>query len=140
MSIDYPLLVQMALFVALWVVLKRLWFDPALRVIRERTARSEGAVKEARAIQAEAERLRAEHAAALDQAKIEAQREMQEMVRQAEAEQQRLITEARADAQAALTDVRVHVDEEGERARLGLRDSASEIARVVAEKILGRTA
>ena len=140
MSIDHTLLVQIAIFVVLWPVLKRLWFDPALRLIRERTARSEGAVKEARAIQAEAERLRAEHAAALDQAKIEAQREMQEMVRQAEAEQQRLITEARADAQRTLTDVRVQVDEEVERARLGLRDSASEIARVVAEKILGRTA
>src|SRR5207247_3444475 len=75
MSIDYTLLVQMALFVALWLVLKRLWFDAALRVIRERTARSEGAVREARAIHAEAERLRAEHAAALDQAKGEAQRD-----------------------------------------------------------------
>src|SRR2546429_6378913 len=103
MSIDYTLLVQMALFVALWLLLKRLWFDPALRLIRERTARSEGAVKEARAIQAEAERLRAEHAAALDQAKIEAQREMQEMVRQAEAEPQRLITEAPPDPQRTLT-------------------------------------
>ena len=140
MSIDRTLLVQIAIFVALWLVLKRLWFDPALRLIRERTARSEGAVKEARAIQAEAERLRAEHAAALDQARGEAQREMHEMVRQAEAEQQRLIAEARADAQRTLTDVRAQVDEEVARARLGLRDSASEIARVVAEKILGRPA
>jgi F-type H+-transporting ATPase subunit b len=140
MSIDYTLVVQIALFVALWVVLKRLWFDPALRVIRERTARSEGAVKEARAIQAEAQRLRAEHAAALDQAKGEAQSEMQEMLRQAEAEQQRLIAEARAEAQRTLTDVRAQVAEEVASARLGLRDSAGEIARIVAQKILGRSA
>src|SRR5947209_8137526 len=103
MSIDYTLLVQMALFVALWLLLKRLWFDPALRVIRERAARSEGAVREARAIQAEAERLRAEHAAALEQTKGEAHDEMQEMLRQTEAEQQRLIAQARADAQRTLT-------------------------------------
>jgi len=140
MSIDYTLLVQMALFVALWLLLKRLWFDPALRVIRERTARSEGAVREARVIQAEAERLRAEHAAALDQAKGEAQSEMQEILRQAEAEQQRLISEARADAQRTLTDVRAQVAEEVASARLGLRDSAGEIARIVAQKILGRPA
>jgi len=139
MSIDYTFVVQIALFVALWVVLKRLWFDPALRVIRE-TARSEGAVREARAIQAEAERLRAEHAAALDQAKGEAQSEMQEILRQAEAEQQRLISEARADAQRTLTDVRAQVAEEVASARLGLRDSAGEIARIVAQKILGRPA
>src|SRR5436309_3479559 len=74
MSIDYTLVVQIALFVALWVVLKRLWFDPALRVIRERTARSEGAVREARAIQAEAERLRAEQAGARARAEAEALR------------------------------------------------------------------
>jgi F-type H+-transporting ATPase subunit b len=140
MSIDYTLLVQMALFVALWLVLKQLWFDPAMRVLRERTARSEGAVKEARAIQAEAERLRAQHAAALEQAKSEAQGEMQDMLRQAEAEQQRLIAEARAEAQRTLTDVRARVAEEVASARLGLRDSASEIARIVAQKILGRPA
>jgi F-type H+-transporting ATPase subunit b len=140
MSIDYTLLVQVALFVALWLVLKRLWFDPALRVIRERTSRSEGAVREARAIQAEAERLRAEHAAALEQAKGEAEGEMQEMLRQAEAEQQLVIADARAEAQRTLRDVRAQVAEEVASARLGLRGSAGEIARVVAQKILGRPA
>src|SRR5256886_17138829 len=131
MSIDYTLVVQIALFVALWVVLKRLWFDPALRVIRERTARSEGAVREARAIQAEAERLRAEHAAALDQAKGEAQSEMQEMLRQAEAEQHRLIAEARAEPQPTLTDVRAPVADDVASARLGLLYSAGAIARIL---------
>src|SRR2546423_1408490 len=38
---DYTFLVQIALFIALWLVLKRLWFDPALRIIHERAARSE---------------------------------------------------------------------------------------------------
>jgi F-type H+-transporting ATPase subunit b len=138
MHIDYTLLVQIALFVGLWLALKRLWFDPALRVIRERSLRSEGAVREARAIQAEAERLRAEHAAALEQTKGEAHDEMQEMLRQTEAEQQRLIAEARADAQRTLTDVRRRVEEEVAAARLGLRDSAGEIARIAAQKVLGR--
>jgi F-type H+-transporting ATPase subunit b len=140
MTIDYTLFVQIVLFIALWLVLKRLWFDPALHLIRERTARSEGAVKEARAIQAEAERLRAEHAAALDQAKGEAQSQMQEMLRQAESQQQRLIAEAREDAQRTATEVRARIEEEVTKARAGLRDSAGEIARIVAQKILGRPA
>ena len=46
----------------------------------------------------------------------------------------------RADAQRTLTDVRAQVDEEVASARLGLRDSAGEIARIVAQKILGRPA
>jgi F0F1-type ATP synthase membrane subunit b/b' len=41
---DYTFVVQIALFVALWIVLKRFWFDPALRIVRERAARSEGAI------------------------------------------------------------------------------------------------
>src|SRR5262245_58158627 len=92
---DYTFLLQIVLFVVLWVVLKRLWFDPALRVIRERAARSEGAVAEARAVQADAERLRGEHAAALDQARDEAHRETQEILRTAETEQKRLLDDAR---------------------------------------------
>jgi len=135
---DYTFLVQIVIFVALWIVLKRLWFDPALRVIRERAARSEGAVAEARAIQAEAERLRAQHAAALDEARAEAQREMQEIVRDAEAQQKRLIAEAREEARRTLAEVRSRVAEEVAVARRGLRDSAQEVARIVAEKVLGR--
>src|SRR2546427_2111723 len=122
MSIDYTLVVQIALFVALWVVLKRLWFDPALRIIRERTARSEGAIAEARAIQAEAERLRAEHAAALEQARSEAESEMQEMLRQADAEQKRLLGEARDEAQRTLAEGRARIAQDVVAARQGLRD------------------
>ena len=135
---DYTFLVQIVIFVALWIVLKRLWIDPALRIIRERTARSDGAIAEARAIQAEAERLRAEHAAALDEVKTVAQREMQEVLREAEAQQKRLIDQARAEAQRTLGEVRGRVAEEVAIARRGIRDSAEEVARIVAEKVLGR--
>jgi F-type H+-transporting ATPase subunit b len=140
LNVDYTLLVQIPIFLVLWMLLKRFWFDPALRIIHERTTRSEGAIAEARAIQAEAERLRLEHAAALDQARIEAQREVQEILRQAEVEQKRLIAEAREDAQRTIGEVRGRIATEMATARQQLRDSAHEIARLVAEKILGRAA
>ena len=81
---DYTFVVEIIIFVALWLALRRFVFEPALRIIHERTRRSEGAIAEARAIQAEAERLRAQHAAALDEARGAAQREMQEIVRGAD--------------------------------------------------------
>jgi len=136
---NYAVVVQVVIFVTLWLVLKRLWFDPALRVLRERSARSEGALAEARTIQAEAERLRAEHAAALDDARGEAQREMHDVLRQAEEDQKQLIAEAREEAQRTLADVRGRVAQEVATARQSLRDSAHDIARLVAEKIIGRT-
>jgi F0F1-type ATP synthase membrane subunit b/b' len=135
---DYTFLVQIVIFVALWIVLKRLWFDPALRIVRERASRSEGAIAEARAIKEEAEHLAARHAAALDEAKAEAQRQMQEALRKAEAEQKRLIDEAREETRHTLGEVRGRVAEEVAIARRGLRDSAEEVARIVAEKVLGR--
>src|SRR5881397_3978094 len=138
LNVDYTLLVQIPIFIVLWMLLKRFWFDPALRIIRERTARSEGAIAEARALQADAERLRAEHAAALDQARAEAEREMQEILREAEVEQKRLIAEAREDAQRKIGEVRGRIAGEMATARQQLREAAHDIARLVAEKVLGR--
>jgi F-type H+-transporting ATPase subunit b len=135
---DYTFVVEIVIFVVLWLVLRRFWFAPALRIIHERTRRSEGAIEEARAIQAEAERLRAEHAAALDQARSEAQREMQDVLRAVEAEQKQQLAEARDDAQRTLTEVRARISEEVTAARAGLREQAREIARDVARVILGR--
>jgi F-type H+-transporting ATPase subunit b len=135
---DYTFVLQIVIFVVLWVAMKRLWVDPALRIMHERSRRSEGAVLEARSLQAEAEQMRTSQAAALDEVKTEAQREMHEMVRAAEAEQHRLIAEARADAQRTLGEVRSRIAEEITSARQGLHAQAGEIAREVARKVLGR--
>jgi F-type H+-transporting ATPase subunit b len=135
---DYTFAVQVLIFVVFWLAMKRLWIDPALRVLHERSRRSEGAVGEAQVVQAEAERLRAAHAAALEEAKADAQREMHDIVRAAETEQHRLITEARADAQRTVAGVRARIAEEMAAARHGLRTQAGEIAREVARKVLGR--
>jgi F-type H+-transporting ATPase subunit b len=129
---------QIAIFIVLWLVLKRLWFAPALRLMHERAARSQGAVEEARSIQAEAAALRAEHAAALEEARAEAQRDTQEMLRVAEAEQKRLIAEAREEAQQTLSEARSRIAEETAAARRGLRSAAGELAVLVAQKVLGR--
>src|SRR5439155_1408229 len=128
LDVNYTLLIQIPIFIILWMLLKRLWFDPALRIIRERTARSEGAVLEARAIQADAERLRAEHAAALDQARAEAEREVQDILREAEVEQKRLIAEAREDTQRMIGEVRGRIAAEMTTARQQLRETAHDIA------------
>lgn len=138
LALDASLVYQIVLFVALWLVLKRLWFDPAMVVVKERAKRSEGAVAEARAAREEAEHLRRDHTAALEQARVEAQREVQEMMRAAEQEQRRLIEEANADAQKALADVRARVAEDVAAARQTLRADVDGIAREIARTVLGR--
>src|SRR5438067_1027475 len=140
---DYTFLIQIAIFVAFWLIAKRLWFDPALRVIAARRERSEGAVEEARAIAAEAQRLRADHAAALEQTRSEAQRELQEIIRGAEAEQKRLVADLLATAEREReqllergrlaadrirADARVLAEQEFAAARTALRDDLIEDA------------
>ncbi len=133
------LLVQATIIVVLWVVLGRLWFGPAMRVIRERSARSEGALEKARAIQTEAEALRARHAAAIDEARAESQKETEEVMRAADAEQRKLLGEARDEAQRVLNDARGRIAEEVATARQELRNQADHIAKEVARTVLGRS-
>lgn len=135
---DYSFFIQIGLFLLLWVCLKQWWFDPAMKLLKERNARSEGAVEEARKVQAEAEELRREHAVAMEQTKIEAQRDVHEILRAAEAEQKRLISEASDDAQRMLADVRSRVAEEVALARRELRADVESIAREVARSVMGR--
>lgn len=132
------LLVQIALFCGLWMVLKRLWIEPALRVIAAREKRSHGAVAEAAALQAEAERLRHQHETALERARSEAHREVQEMLRQAEGEQRRLIDEATAEADRTIAAARAAITQEVATARDRLRADVRALAGDVAKAVLGR--
>ena len=135
---DHTFLVQILLFVALWFVLKRWWFDPALRIMKERAIRSEGAVAEARAVQGDAELLRKEHAAALEVARGDAERAIQEILRVAEAEQKELIIAAHEEAQRTLAEARSRIAEEVAAGRRELQGQVQGLAREVARVVLGR--
>lgn len=132
------MLAQIVLFVGLWVALKRLWFEPALKVITAREKRSHGAVAEAKRVQADAERMRREHATAIDQAKVEAQREVQNMLRQAETEQRQIIARATEEAQRTVGEVREIVARDVAEARQRLQGDVRSIAAEVAKIVLGR--
>jgi len=132
------LLVQIALFLGLWMLLKRLWFDPALTVIAEREKRSHGSVAEAKRLQDEAERLRREHGAAIDQAKNEAQRDVQELLRQTDTAQRALIDEATSEAQRIASEMRERMTTEVAAARKDLQAEIHVIAHEVAKATLGR--
>src|SRR5262249_32530474 len=135
---DSTFLVQMLVFAVLFFVLRRWWFEPVLWVIEERQRRSEGAVAEARAMEAEVVRLRAEHEAALVETRARARQEFEDMLRRAETEQVRIVDEATAEAQRALAGGRGGLADEVAEARKGLEAQVQSISRDVARMILGR--
>jgi F0F1-type ATP synthase membrane subunit b/b' len=132
-------LCQIGLFLVLFAILKRLWFSPVATVLHERQHRSEGALAEAREIQARAEELRAEHARALDEARAEARREVQDLWRASEAEQQRMIEAAHADAERTLEAAREQIARDVGQAQKDLDGQVRQIARQAAESVLGRS-
>jgi F-type H+-transporting ATPase subunit b len=129
---------QIGLFLALFVILKRFWFAPVESILHARAHRSEGALKEAREVQARAEELRREHAKALDAARAQAQSEVQELLRAAETEQKRLIDEAQADAERSLADARQGIARDVAQAKAQLEGEVTELARRAAASVLGR--
>lgn len=135
---DATFLYQIGLFLVIWFALKRFWFEPTLKLVKERAKRSAGAVAEAAKIQSEVARLRQEHAAALEQTRAEAQRDVQDILRAADAEQRRLVEAATAAAQATLATARDEVAREIATARAELNAQVQTFAREMASAVLGR--
>ena len=140
---DYTFLIQIGLFVVFWLAMKRLLFGPALLVIGERAARSEGAIRQAQAMQAEAERLRAA-------GDLRGFRAVAQARRQDGRERARRCRRARCQLRSAHGSDRVGVlaplgqgarpRDDCPRPRQGLRVHVEEIAREVVRKVLGRAA
>ena len=135
---DETFLYQIGLFLVVWFVLKRFWIAPALHVLKERSARSAGAVAQAQAVQADVARMRQEHATALEQTRADARREVADILRAAETEQRRVVDEATAAAQATLADARARIAQEVATARAELDGQVVTIARQLAAAALGR--
>lgn len=138
LELNYSLVLQIVLFLGLWVALKRFWFEPTMRLLKERAKRSEGALAAARESEAKLEELRRQHHLKLQEARDEAQREVAELMRHAEAEQKQLIAQANEDAQRTLSEVRTRVAEDVAAARRTLSADVGAIATEVARRVLGR--
>lgn len=135
---DIGFVIQIALFLVLWFVLKRWLFDPTLRVLEARRQRTSGQLAEAERLREETVRMRNEYEARLQQARVAARDEVARIREEAEAEEARLLEAARAEAAAVVQEVRARVANEIEAARATMARDAAELSVEAAEKILGR--
>jgi F0F1-type ATP synthase membrane subunit b/b' len=130
-------LIQAALFVALWVILKPV-FERFLANLSERERRTSGAVAEARRLRDEAASLRTEYEGLLANVKREAVRAKDEIRQQAERDGRDLLDGARRDAERILSEIRSRVAHEVSEARAGLERDAEAISDRVVAAFLGR--
>ncbi len=127
-----------ATFLVLMAFLDAVVFRPVLRLLDEREARTRGALDEARALEAEAAAAASEYEAKLAAGRDRAAAEKALVRKEALDRERELLEAARAEARARLDQLEREIAEAAERARRGLAAQARDLARVIAEKVLGR--
>lgn len=138
LSIDQSILFQIVLFLALWMFLRKFLFEPHLAVMQQRTQRSEGAVKEAQQVRADAESIEGRYKAQLAETRTGTMQQVDTVYRAAEEQAKTLTDAARAEADQTLASMRTSLQQEIASARQELGSRAPEFARTITEKLLGR--
>ena len=138
LSIDQSLIFQAVLFPALWMFLRKFLFEPHLAVMQQRTQRSEGALKEAQQVRADAESIEERYKSQLAQTRTGTMQQVDTVYRAAEEQAKALIDAARTEANQTLATMRVSLQQEISAAKQDLEARVPEFARTIAEKLLGR--
>ena len=138
LSIDQSLIFQAVLFLALWMFLRKFLFEPHLAVMQQRTQRSEGALKEAQQVRADAESIEEHYKSQLAQTRTGTMQQVDTVYRAAEEQAKALTDAARTEANQTLATMRVSLQQEIAAAKQDLEARVPEFARTIAEKLLGR--
>lgn len=137
-DIDYTVLVQLGLFVILFVACNKLLFQPYLRLRERRRLGIEGAKAEAETMSAQADTKLASYEKQLAAARSRAGEEARKIRAEAAAHEKEVTDKARSTALAAINEAQAKVRGETEAARKELMASASSIAGAMATRLLGR--
>jgi F-type H+-transporting ATPase subunit b len=124
------------LFIVLVLAYQFLVQRPLSATLRERRARTEGAVEEAHKAIAQAEARAAEYANKLRQARAEIFKIREQRVKQWNAERDASVQTARDAAAAKVSQAKAEIDSEADRARQAIQASAGELAGRVVRAVL----
>lgn len=137
-SIDFSLVVQIALFLVLWSILRKVLFGPVGRLMAERERRTEGTQAEARSMTEEGKELQAQYDAAIANARAEGEAIKGEIREEALKARNAIVSQGREAAARKVQEMREEVRRELEAARGVAAQDAETLAHQMAEKVLGR--
>jgi F-type H+-transporting ATPase subunit b len=126
-------------FVVLIFPLNSMIFKPLLKVVDERDARIEGARRRASQLEEQAGEAIAQYRGAIRGAREEAEAGRRERLEAARSEQGAITGDARSEAEEEVARARSEIAVSLDEARTSLRGATEDLARVAAERILGRT-
>ena len=130
----------MLLFIVLVLAYQFLVQGPLSATLKERRARTEGAIEDAHKAIALAEVKSAEYAAQLRQARGEVYKAREQRVKQWNAEREAALDAARKASGAKVSQAKAELDAEAEAARQNLQASAGDLASQVVRAVLPQAA
>ncbi len=125
-------------FVILIFPLNTLIFKPLFRVIDERDAKITGATQEANQLVGRADELTAEYRSGVRAARDDAETGRKQQLEAARSEQNSITGAARAECEDEIVRARSEIEASLGEARTTLEAASRDLARVAAERILGR--
>lgn len=137
-DVDLTVIVQLVLFLVLFVVANKLLFQPYLQLRERRKAGIEGARSEAERMTAQADAKLVDYEKQLAVARDRANEEGRKIRTQAANDERELTDKARKTAQASIESAQATMRRETESARAELMPQAEAIARTISAKLLGR--
>jgi F-type H+-transporting ATPase subunit b len=124
------------LFIVLVLAYQFLVQGPLSRTLKERRARTEGAVEDAHKAIAQAEARSTEYAEKLRQARAEVYKMREQRAKQRNAEREATLDTARKAAGAKVTQAKADLEAEAVRAQQAIQGSAAELANQVVRAVL----
>jgi len=128
------------LFVVLVLAYQFLVQGPLTATLKQRRARTEGAIEDAHKAIAQAEARAAEYAAKLRLARAEVYKVREQRVKQGNAERDAALEAARKAAALKVTQARAELEAEAAQARLAIQASAGDLANRVVRAVLPQAA
>lgn len=137
-SLNLTIFIQMGLFLVLMLILNRLVFKPMVSLLEEREKRVKDPGTDAKAMEAEVEKMRLQYDASLNDAKLRAIEERNRLRKEGTDREQEIIKGAYKASEETLSEVKGRIEKELGIAREALRKEAAILSSNVAEKLLGR--
>lgn len=137
-QLDFSIVYQIILFVVLWVILRKLLFQPYLRLLEEREQQTIGAQHDSVDLENEGAKLKAQYDEKMTQGQAAGYAAKEAINQDARQQREKILGQARDEAARSLEQVRQEVAAAMEREK---RLAAAEVSTVAADmvnKVLGR--
>ena len=137
-NIDATYLINIGLWLFLFVVLRSLLWDPMLKLISAREGGMKGARDTAHTLDADAKLKKAEYEAAMKQARARAASERDKLRNDAKLKENEILAQARESAHKALESQRATLNEQRTKLQAEVKIMVPQLATDIASKVLGR--